>query len=174
MAKKLIMIIMSIIFSLSLIGCNRNIPNLYDDKQSEIDNLKNEINNLKKQLNNQNSGSSSSDGNTSNNQDNSNTSSDDNNKNGNTEQQNSPTNNEQSPINTNSGQNSQNTGISVDKAKEIALSKVPGATDRNVIIKPDIEHDLYIYEVTVIYNGTKHKFEIDAHTGTILEWKQKH
>lgn len=57
------------------------------------------------------------------------------------------------------------------KAREIALSKVPGATAANVVkSKLDRDDDEAKYEVEIFYGDTEYDFEIDAYSGTILEW----
>lgn len=60
--------------------------------------------------------------------------------------------------------------ITRDKAQELALAKVPGATAQNVKkIKTDHDDGRLIYEVEIIYNGTEYEFEINAADGTILD-----
>lgn len=63
--------------------------------------------------------------------------------------------------------------ISEADAKKIALEKVPGATDSNLRIKTDYDDGIMKYEVKIVYNEIKYEFEIDAATGTILEWESE-
>ncbi|MDE7245506.1 MAG: PepSY domain-containing protein [Oscillospiraceae bacterium] len=60
--------------------------------------------------------------------------------------------------------------ITRDKAQEIALAKVAGATAQNVKkIKTDRENGRLIYEVEIIYGGNEYEFEINAADGTVLK-----
>lgn len=63
--------------------------------------------------------------------------------------------------------------ISEADAKKIALEKVPGATDSNLRIKTDYDDGIMKYEVKIVYNEMKYEFDIDAATGTILEWESE-
>lgn len=57
------------------------------------------------------------------------------------------------------------------KAREIALSKVPGAAAANVVkLKLDRDDHETKYEVEIFYGNTEYDFEIDAYSGAILEW----
>lgn len=60
--------------------------------------------------------------------------------------------------------------ITIEQAQQLALSQVPGAEPSHIRIKTDIDHGRTIYEGKIIYNNLKYEFEIDAATGTILEW----
>ena len=57
-------------------------------------------------------------------------------------------------------------GITADRAKEIALAEVPGGT----VFKCELDRDdgRLIYEVEVISGSTEYDFEIDATTGSIV------
>lgn len=67
--------------------------------------------------------------------------------------------------------NTQGTGdIGESKAKEIALTKVQGATNNNIRIKRDYDDGHLVYEGEIIYNSMEYEFEIDASSGTIIEW----
>ena len=59
----------------------------------------------------------------------------------------------------------------MEKAKSIALAKVPGAAAANVR-KAHLDYDdgRAQYEVEIIYNTMEYDFEIDASTGAILSW----
>ena len=66
------------------------------------------------------------------------------------------------------------TKISEDRAKEIALSKVPGATKENIRgFKKDFDDGRTEYEGEIIYNKTEYEFEIDAETGEIKKWESE-
>ena len=60
--------------------------------------------------------------------------------------------------------------ISRDKARDIALAKVPGATEKNVTkLTLDRDDGRLIYEIEIKYNGMEYDFEINAADGVILE-----
>ncbi len=60
--------------------------------------------------------------------------------------------------------------IGTDRAKAIALARVPGAADNNVRkVKLDEDDERWEYEVEIIYNGREYEFEIDALTGDVLK-----
>ena len=64
--------------------------------------------------------------------------------------------------------------IPEDRAKEIALEKVPGATTENIVqFKKDYEDGKDVYEGKIIYNNTEYEFEIDAQTGNVNEWESE-
>ncbi|MDD7388345.1 MAG: PepSY domain-containing protein [Lachnospiraceae bacterium] len=63
--------------------------------------------------------------------------------------------------------------ISEEKAKEIALKKVPQAAEENIRIHLDYENGKPVYEGSIVYDGIEYDFEIDAATGTILEWEEE-
>ena len=79
------------------------------------------------------------------------------------------------------GQNQNNTGsgsssgvaVSQDEAVQIALDRVPGATAQNVKIELDRDDGRYKYEGEIFYNRIEYDFEIDANSGTILEWSEE-
>ena len=60
--------------------------------------------------------------------------------------------------------------ISQDKAREIALAQVPGATAKNMTkLTLDRDDGRLIYEIEIKYNGMEYDFEINAADGAILE-----
>jgi len=62
--------------------------------------------------------------------------------------------------------------IGMDKAIEIAVSRVDGATENNIIeIERDYENGRIEYEGELYYNGYKYEFEIDGSTGDIIKWE---
>ena len=63
--------------------------------------------------------------------------------------------------------------VSVDEAIGIALERVEGATDRDIRIELDYDDGRYKYEGEIIYQMVEYDFEIDANTGTILEWSEE-
>ena len=66
-----------------------------------------------------------------------------------------------------------NTGsyIGLDRAKEIALAKVPGASAANIVkAKQDWDDGRLEYEIEIIYNSMEYEFEIDGSTGNIISW----
>ena len=56
---------------------------------------------------------------------------------------------------------------------QIALDRVPGATAQNVKIELDRDDGRYKYEGEIFYNRIEYDFEIDANSGTILEWSEE-
>lgn len=71
------------------------------------------------------------------------------------------------------GTNSANVAVSVEEAIQIALERVPGATDKDVRIELDYDDGQYKYEGDIIHEQLEYDFEIDANTGTILEWSEE-
>ena len=64
--------------------------------------------------------------------------------------------------------------ITQEKAREIALGKVPGATASNVKkLKLDRDDGRQIYEVEIIYAEMEYDLEIDASNGKILEFSSE-
>ena len=65
-----------------------------------------------------------------------------------------------------------NNYIGVNKAMNIALKKVPGASNSHVKkINLDRENGRMVYEGEIYYNGQEYEFDIDAVTGDIVKWK---
>lgn len=62
--------------------------------------------------------------------------------------------------------------ISADRAKEIALNKVPGA--KVVSLKLDKDDSRLIYEGEMYKGNYEYEFEIDAYSGEILNWDSDH
>lgn len=64
--------------------------------------------------------------------------------------------------------------ITEEKAKEIALAKVPGATEENIReFKKEFDDGREEYEGTIVYNKIEYEFEIDAKTGDIIKWESE-
>ena len=80
-----------------------------------------------------------------------------------------------------SGQNQQtqdgtgnaDVSVSMDEAISIALERVPGATEKDVRIELDYDDGVYKYEGDIVHEQREYDFEIDANTGTILEWSEE-
>lgn len=61
--------------------------------------------------------------------------------------------------------------ISEEEAKRIALDKVPGATDEDIReFHSDYDNSKFKYEGKIYYGQKEYEFEIDGHSGDILEW----
>lgn len=83
-------------------------------------------------------------------------------------------NNKNGQGNTQNTQNGQsNTEITLEEAKQLALDRVPGATEQNMKIELDYDDGYYKYEGEIIYDQKEYDFEIDANTGTFLEWSEE-
>lgn len=65
------------------------------------------------------------------------------------------------------------TSVTPDAARKAVLAKVPGASDKNLRMKLDMDDGRYAYEGEVIYNNTEYEFEMDAQSGNIYKWEQK-
>lgn len=63
--------------------------------------------------------------------------------------------------------------LSEEEAVKLALEKVPQASKDNIRIHLDYENGKPVYEGSIVYKGVEYDFEIDAATGTILEWEQE-
>lgn len=65
----------------------------------------------------------------------------------------------------------QTASISADRAKQIALAKVPGASTANIYeFKLDYDDGRLEYEGKIIYNTMEYEFSVDATTGNIIGW----
>ena len=73
----------------------------------------------------------------------------------------------------NQGQANTQTAVTREQAIETALSRVSGATEQDIRIEIDRDDGVYKYEGDIIYNGMEYEFEIDANSGTILEWSEE-
>lgn len=62
--------------------------------------------------------------------------------------------------------------VTIEEAQALALSRVAGATESDLRIEQEYDDGRLQYEGTIIYNGVEYDFEIDASTGTILNWEQ--
>ena len=61
--------------------------------------------------------------------------------------------------------------ISETDAKALALARVPGATDADIVkFEQDYDDGRLIYEGKIIFDNREYEFEIDAATGAVLDW----
>ena len=68
-------------------------------------------------------------------------------------------------------QSGSTTAITADRAKEIALAEVPGATASDICeFETDRDDGRLEYEGTIYYNGTEYDFTIDGYSGAIRGW----
>lgn len=64
------------------------------------------------------------------------------------------------------------TTITADRAKEIALAEVPGATVSDIYeFELDRDDGRLEYEGTIWYNGVEYEFTIDGYSGAIRKWE---
>lgn len=54
--------------------------------------------------------------------------------------------------------------------RDIALAKVPGATEKDISLSLDRDDGRMSYEGKIIFEGMEYDFEIDAYSGAIREW----
>ena len=88
--------------------------------------------------------------------------------------QNNSANNVQSNVNNVKGNANNTPNVSLDKAKQIALSHA-GLTSGQVTFKrTELDFDDWIkkYEVEFYYNNREYSYEIDANTGNVLSYEQ--
>ncbi len=70
-----------------------------------------------------------------------------------------------------SGTPTASSAITLAKAQEIALSKVPGAAASHIRkLELDWDDGRQIYEVEIMYQGVEYEMEIDAATGAIVDY----
>lgn len=75
--------------------------------------------------------------------------------------------------NANQSTSQTNVQITQEEAIRLALERVPGATEQDLMIKLDYDDGYYKYEGDIIYDQKEYEFEIDANTGTFLEWSEE-
>lgn len=65
--------------------------------------------------------------------------------------------------------------IGSEAAKNIALSRVPGADASNVV-KIDLDHDhgRQVYEIEIMYNMAEYEIKVDAISGEVIEFEIDH
>lgn len=80
------------------------------------------------------------------------------------------------------GQTQNNDGSTVNqenligeaKAKELALAKIDGATEKDIRdFELDKDNGRLEYDGDIYYEGMKYEFEIDAQTGEFLKWQEE-
>lgn len=64
-----------------------------------------------------------------------------------------------------------NAQVSLDKAKKTALSKVKGATEKDIRIHSEYDDGRQIYKGSIVYKDMEYDFEIDSETGNIISWE---
>lgn len=62
--------------------------------------------------------------------------------------------------------------VSQEEATKMALERVAGASAQDIRIQLEFDDGIQKYEGDIIYNGREYEFEIDANTGTFLEWSE--
>ena len=61
--------------------------------------------------------------------------------------------------------------ITLEKARELALGKVPGAKAGDIVeIDLDRENGVLVYEIEILYNNVEYDCEINASTGEVLKF----
>ena len=60
--------------------------------------------------------------------------------------------------------------VTMDGAKEIAVSKVPGVPVRDIRVWEEYDDGSLSFEGEFYFENIKHEFEIDSSTGKILKW----
>ena len=65
-------------------------------------------------------------------------------------------------------------GITAEEAEELAHGKVPGAAREDIWeFGRDEDGGHTVYEGKIVYGGFEYEFEIDAGTGTFIEWDRE-
>lgn len=70
-------------------------------------------------------------------------------------------------------QSGQQVALSQEEAIAMALERVPGASEQDIRIELDYDDGQYKYEGDIIYDQKEYEFEIDANSGTFLEWSEE-
>ncbi len=64
--------------------------------------------------------------------------------------------------------------LTADDAKKLALAKVPGASEQDIVkFETDKDDGHTKYEGEIVFNGMEYEFEIDADYGMITEWEEE-
>lgn len=62
--------------------------------------------------------------------------------------------------------------IPEEQARELALSRVPGAAAGDILeFKTDLDDGRTEYEGKIVYGGMMYEFEIDGYSGELLKWE---
>ena len=72
-----------------------------------------------------------------------------------------------------SGSSTDSVKLSKEEAKKLVLKKVPKASENDIRIHLDYDDGMAVYEGSLVHDGIEYDFEIDANTGSILEWEQE-
>lgn len=68
----------------------------------------------------------------------------------------------------------QSTEFTEAQAKELALAKVPGATEQDIHeFKKELDDGRLTYEGTIVYEKMEYEFEIDVATGQFRSWESE-
>ncbi len=68
----------------------------------------------------------------------------------------------------------QKPAVSEKKAKEMALEKVPGAKESDLVqFHLDTDNGRQEYEGEIVYGEKEYSFEIDANTGKMVSWEEE-
>lgn len=67
----------------------------------------------------------------------------------------------------------QNVQVDEEAAIQMVIEKVPGAAREQVRMELDFDDGTYKYEGELLHEGMEYDFEIDANTGTFLEWTEE-
>ena len=62
--------------------------------------------------------------------------------------------------------------ITLQQAQAIALAKVRGAGERDIVIEREEEDGYLIYEGEIVYQGMEYEFEMNA-AGAFIEWSEE-
>lgn len=60
--------------------------------------------------------------------------------------------------------------ITIDEAKQLVLAKANSSNSNNLYIKEEWDDGMHLYKGELYENNAKYEFEIDASSGTFLEW----
>lgn len=66
---------------------------------------------------------------------------------------------------------SSQTAIGVDKARQVVLQKLPGATITSIEL--DEDDSLAVYEGEAVKNGAEYDFKVNAQTGSLISWEKE-
>ena len=63
--------------------------------------------------------------------------------------------------------------IGEEKAKQIAVERIPGVDSEQITIQKEEDDDKPVYKGNFVYEGKEYEFEIDALTGDVLDWEEE-
>lgn len=67
--------------------------------------------------------------------------------------------------------NTSSAQVSLDAARSLALSQVPGATPEQIHIEGGYDDGLVFYKGRILYHDKEYDFKINGYTGEIMEWE---